>query len=271
MAVVERQRSQGVEVLTLNRPERLNAINREVLCLLEDYVTGVAKDNDIHCVVVTGAGEQAFSAGADVGELSDLDPLQALELMATGQRAYATLEECPKPVLAAINGYALGGGLELALACDLRLAGTNAKLGQPEITLANVPGWGGTQRLPRIVGEGVAKDLVLTGRVVGPSEALALRLVNRTTEGPVLEAALALADGLSHYSPTALALAKQAIHAGRAPGHHGYVVERQAVALCCTTTEQREAVRRFLSKGARPTPKKAEVPTTLTSSRKEQH
>ena len=264
MAVLERERSKGVEVLTLNRPERLNAINGEVLSLLEAYMTEAAKDNDIRCVVVTGAGEQAFSAGADVGDLSDLDPLQALELMTTGQRAYATLEECPKPVLAAINGYALGGGLELALACDLRIAGTNARLGQPEITLANVPGWGGTQRLPRIVGEGVAKDLILTGRVVGPSEALALRLVSRTTEGPVLEAALSLADGLSSYSPTAVALAKQAIHAGRAPGRHGYVVERQAVALCFTTTEQHEAVRRFLSKGARPTPKGVEVPTART-------
>jgi enoyl-CoA hydratase len=271
MAVLERERVKGVEVLRLNRPEQLNAINREVLSLLQAYVAEASEDNDVHCLVVTGTGERAFSAGADISELSRLSPLGAEELMAFGQSVYAALEDCPKPVLAAINGYALGGGLELALACDLRLASANARLGQPEITLANLPGWGGTQRLPRIVGEGVAKDLILTGRLVEAGEALTLGLVSRTTEGQVLEAALSLAYSLSAYSPTALSLAKQAVQAARVPGRHGYVVERQAVALCFTTTEQHEAVRRFLSKGTRPAPNGAEALDARELSRKEQH
>ena len=250
MAVLERERAKRVEVLTLNRPERLNAVNRDVLSLLERYIDDAVREEDVRCVVITGAGDKAFSAGADIGELSGLNPLQAQELMAFGQKVYAAVEDCPKPVLAAINGYALGGGLELALACDLRIASTSATLGQLEITLANIPGWGGTQRLPLIVGEGVAKDMILTGRLVGAGEALSLGLVSRTTDGPALEAALSLAASLSAYSPAAVALAKQAVHAARAPGQHGYVVERQAVALCFTTTEQHEAVQRFLSKGA---------------------
>lgn len=259
MAVLERERVGGVEVLTLNRPDRLNAINQEMLALLEAHMAKAAEDDGVHCVVVTGAGDKAFSAGADVGELAGISALQAEELMAFGQRVCAAVEDCHKLVLAAINGYALGGGLELALACDLRIAGANAKLGQPEITLANLPGWGGTQRLPRMVGEGVAKDLILTGRLVDAGEALSLGLVNRTSDGPVLEAALALADSLSAYSSTAISLAKQAVHVARAPGPHGYVVERQAVALCCTTPEQHEAVRQFLSKGASPASRAAEA------------
>lgn len=251
MAVLERERAERVVVLKLNRPERLNAVNREVLSLLETYVAEAAADHDVGCVVVTGAGERAFSAGADINELYGLGPLQAEELMAFGQRVYGALEDCPKPVVAAINGYALGGGLELALACDFRIACAHARLGQPEIALANLPGWGGTQRLPRIVGEGAAKDLILTGRLVGAGEALALGLVSRTTDGPVLEAALSLAGSLSARSATAVARAKQAVHAARAPGGEGYVVERQGVALCFATTEQQEAVRQFLSKGAR--------------------
>ncbi len=262
MAVLERERRGAVEVLTINRPERLNAISREVLARLEHYVDEAARDPAIRCIVVTGAGEKAFSAGADINELSRLSPAQALELMGFGQRVFEALEHSPKPVLAAVNGYALGGGLELALACDLRIASTGAKLGQPEITLANVPGWGGTQRLPRVVGESVAKDLVLTGRLVGADEALALGLVNRTTDGPVLEAALALADSLASRSAVALALAKQAVHAARAGREQGYVVERQAVALCFTTAEQHEAVRSFLAKGTGTGPATTEEAST---------
>lgn len=257
MAVLERERAQTVEVLRLNRPERLNAINREMLSLLGAYVSEASLDAGVRCLVVTGAGDRAFSAGADIGELSGLSARQAEELMALGQDVYAALEDCPKPVLAAINGYALGGGLELALACDLRIAERRALLGQPEITLANVPGWGGTQRLPRVVGEAVAKDLILTGRLVGADEALSLRLVSRTTDGSALEAALRLAESLCCYSPTAIALAKKAVGAARGQG--GYAVERLAVALCFTTTEQHEAVRDFLSRRG-PTPAPTEAP-----------
>jgi enoyl-CoA hydratase len=247
MPSLEVERVGAVEILTLNRPERLNAIDREILDLLAERVMSAARDDAARCLIVTGAGERAFSAGADVTAFSGLDALGAEELMRHGQAVYAALEDCPKPVLAAINGYALGGGLELALACDLRIAAADAKLGQPEVTLANLPGWGGTQRLPRIVGEAAAKELIFAGRLVDAAEALTLGLVNRVADGSALDAALELAHELCTRAPTAIALAKQAIHAARLPGVAGYAVERQAVALCFTTPEQQEAVRTFTS------------------------
>ncbi|HZO97013.1 MAG TPA: enoyl-CoA hydratase/isomerase family protein [Gaiellaceae bacterium] len=249
MPALEQRRAGAVQVLTLNRPERLNAIDRDLLGLLADAVADAARDDAVGCVVVTGAGERAFSAGADVTGFPALDPLGAQELMRDGQRVFASLEACPKPVIAAVNGYALGGGLELALACDLRVATATAKLGQPEIALANLPGWGGTQRLPRIVGEAIAKDLIFTGRLVDADEALAVHLVNRLTDGSALDAALTLAHELAEKAPAALAGAKAAIHAARSTGEHGYAVESRAVALCFTTPEQQEAVRGFLAGG----------------------
>jgi len=245
MPSLEVERVGAVEILTLNRPERLNAIDRELLDLLAARVAAAARDDGVRSLIVTGAGERAFSAGADVTAFAGLDALGAEELMRHGQAVYAALEACPKPVLAAIDGYALGGGLELALACDLRIAAADARLGQPEVTLANLPGWGGTQRLPRIVGEAAAKELIFTGRLVDAAEALALGLVNRVADGSALDAALELADGLGTRAPAALALAKQAIHAARLPAEAGYAVERHAVALCFTTEEQHEAVRAF--------------------------
>lgn len=248
MPSLEVERVGAVEILTLNRPERLNAIDREILDLLAERVLSAARDDGARCLIVTGAGERAFSAGADVTAFSGLDALGAEKLMRHGQAVYAALEDCPKPVLAAINGYALGGGLELALACDIRIATASARLGQPEITLANLPGWGGTQRLPRVVGEARAKELIFTGRLVDAAEALAVGLVNSVVEGAALAAALELAGELCAHAPTALALAKQAIHAARLPGEAGFAVEREAVALCFATAEQQEAVREFTSR-----------------------
>lgn len=236
----------AVVIITLDRPERANAINREMLDALRRQVADAMGDAEVRALIITGAGERAFSAGADIGQFVGLAPRDADELMAYGQEVFAQIEDCPKPVIAAINGYALGGGLELALACDFRVAGRSARLGQPEITLANLPGWGGTQRLPRIIGEPMAKELILTGRLVEAEEALSLHLVHRVCDdGAVLEGALRIAAQMVQYSATALAGAKRAIHAGRA-GAAGYAVERQAVVQCFTTPEQQAAVERFM-------------------------
>ncbi len=237
-----------VAVLWLNRPEQLNAINQEVLDALRAQFTELERDEQVRAIILTGTGSRAFCAGADVTSFPSMTPLDAVALMEYGQTVFQQIDECPRPVIAAINGYALGGGLELALACDFRIVAQNAKLGQPEITLANLPGWGGTQRLPRTIGEPMAKELILTGRPVEAAEALSLHLANQVCEtGAALEAALRLAGQLVHYAPAALAFAKRAIHATRA-GDAGYAVERQGVGLCFTTDEQHAAIDNFLHK-----------------------
>jgi enoyl-CoA hydratase len=240
-----------VEVLTADRPERLNAIDGDLLDALTERVAEIGRDREVRAVIVTGAGPRAFSAGADVTAFAGLDGVGADALMTRGHRAFAALEELPQPSIAAINGYALGGGLELALACDFRLIAASATVGQPEISLASIPGWGATQRLPRIAGEAVAKDLILTGRLVDAPEAYRLGLVNRVCDDDVLlDEALALAERLAGHAPAPMRLAKRAIHAARGPMSAGLDVERQGVGLCFTTAEQQEAVRRFAGRSA---------------------
>ena len=174
--VVDRQ--DAVVVVTIDRQEALNALNVETLTELRDRLRELADDDSARVVVLTGAGERAFVAGADIKYMGGLGPGEAKEWGALGHEAARLLEEMPKPTIAAINGFALGGGCELALGCDLRYASSNARLGQPEIDLGIVPGWGGTQRLARVCGLGVAKELVLTGRPVDAEEALRIGLVN---------------------------------------------------------------------------------------------
>ncbi len=243
----------SVTIVRLRRPARLNAIDRLTLEALDEVIRAVEIEPDARGLVVTGTGDRAFSAGADVAELVGLDAARALSQMARGQRIFAALETLAVPVVAAINGYALGGGLELALACDLRVAARSARLGQPEISLGNIPGWGGTQRLPRLVGEGRAKELIFTGRVIDAEEALAIGLVHELCDtGKAVSAALALLERVTRHSRIALAEAKQAIHASRGPGPAGYAVERHGVAVCCTTPEQADALARFLANGGEP-------------------
>jgi enoyl-CoA hydratase len=238
-----------VIVIWLNRPEHLNVINREMLDALHAQFKELEHDKEVRAVILTGAGERAFCAGADVTQFPSLTALDAEELMRYGQVVFEQIDECPKPVIAAINGYALGGGLELALACDFRIVAQNAKLGQPEITLANLPGWGGTQRLPRTIGEPLAKELILTGRLVDAQEALTFHLAHRICEdGDVLDASLRFASQFVQYAPAPIALAKRAIHATRT-NSEGYTIERQGVGLCFTTHEQHVAIDNFLHKG----------------------
>ena len=206
MIRVDRQGS--VAVVTIDRQEALNALDVATLTELRDRLSELADDGDARAVVLTGAGEKAFVAGADIRYMSGLDPEQAKGWGALGHEAGRLLETMPKPTIAAINGFALGGGCELALACDIRYASSRAKLGQPEINLGIVPGWGGTQRLARICGLGVAKELVFSGRTVDADEALRIGLVNAVAD-PVLDRALETATELAGKSPVALSLAKR--------------------------------------------------------------
>jgi enoyl-CoA hydratase len=207
--VIRVERDDAVAILTIDRPDALNALNVETLSGLRDALRGLG--DDVRVVILTGAGDRAFAAGADIKYMSGLDVAGAKEWGALGHETTRLLETIPRPTIAAINGFALGGGCELALACDIRYASPTAKLGQPEINLGIIPGWGGTQRLARVCGVGVAKELILTGRTVDADEALRLGLVNAVHD-PVLDKALETARLLASKGPLALAAAKASVN-----------------------------------------------------------
>ncbi len=207
---IDLDRSGGVATLTLNRPEALNAFNTEQLHLLRDALAEVAADPDIRVLVLTGAGERAFAAGADIREMAGLSPDGGLAFGRLGHAVTRAVETLPQPVIAAVNGYALGGGCELAIACDIRLASENAVFAQPEVSLGIPPGWGGSQRLPRLVGPGIAAEMILTGRRVAAAEALRIGLVNRVVPLPdLMPAAAELAATIAANGPVAVRAAKR--------------------------------------------------------------
>jgi len=241
--VIHVARDEGVAVVTIDRQDALNALDVATLTDLRDRLRELADDGDVRAVVLTGAGERAFVAGADIKYMSGLDREQAARWGALGHEAATLLETMPKPAIAAINGFALGGGCELALACDLRYASGRAKLGQPEINLAIVPGWGGTQRLARVCGIGVAKDLILTGRTIDAAEALRVGLVNEIAD-PVLDRALETARELETKSPAALAVAKRLVNAS--PGSLELEIEEFGALL--EGAEAKEGLAAFVEK-----------------------
>jgi enoyl-CoA hydratase len=204
-------RDRAVALVTIDRQDALNALNVETLTELRDRLRELSSDAGVRAVVLTGAGEKAFVAGADIKYMSGLGSDEAKGWGGLGHETARLLETMAKPTIAAVNGFALGGGCELALACDIRFASSRAKLGQPEINLGIVPGWGGTQRLARVCGVGVAKDLIFTGRLVDAEEALRIGLVNAIAD-PVLEKAVETAHELAAKSSLALALAKRLIN-----------------------------------------------------------
>jgi enoyl-CoA hydratase len=197
----------AVAVVTVDRQEAMNALDVATLTELRDRLRGLSDDEETRVVILTGAGEKAFVAGADIKYMSGLGVEEAKEWGALGHEAGRLLETMPKPTIAAVNGFALGGGCELALACDIRYAASSAKLGQPEVNLGIIPGWGGTQRLARVCGLGVAKELIFTGRLVDADEALRIGLVNGVHD-PVLERAREVASLLASKSPVALRIMK---------------------------------------------------------------
>jgi len=197
--------------VTIDRPDAMNALDRPTLESFRDHLRELAEDVEVRVVVIKGSGEKAFVAGADIKYMSRLAVTEAQAWGDLGHQAGKLLETMPKPTIASINGFALGGGCELALACDLRYAASNAKLGQPEINLGIIPGWGGTQRLARVCGLGVAKELVLTGRIVDAEEALRIGLVNGVHD-PVHDHSLEVARLLATKSPVAIAAAKRVLN-----------------------------------------------------------
>ncbi len=240
----------GVAVVTIDRPDALNALNRETLTELRDRLRELANDTAARVVVLTGAGERAFAAGADIKEMVEMSVLEGHTWGSLGHECGRLLESMPKPTLAAVNGLALGGGCELALACDIRYASEQAKFGQPEINLAVIPGWGGTQRLARAVGPGLAKDLIMTGRTIDAAEALRIGLVSALyPHAELLDRVLETAESLAKKSPLALSAAKDA--ANRAlQGDLGSGLSYEAIlfAALFASDDQKEGMRAFIEK-----------------------
>ena len=244
-------REGAIATITLNRPDRMNAINFELLLALRGALEELYVDTEVRAVIVTGAGEKAFSAGADLKERAGMTPLQVRRFIKTIRDTMSELENLPKPVIAAVNGIALGGGTELALACDIRIASETATMGLTETTLAIIPGAGGTQRLPRLVGKGRAKELIFTGRRVEAAEALAIGLVEEVVPASeLLERARALATRIvENTGPIAVTQAKFAIDRGlEVDLATGLAIESKAYEVTIPTRDRAEALAAFAEK-----------------------
>ncbi|CAN5677992.1 enoyl-CoA hydratase-related protein [soil metagenome] len=241
----------AVAVITINRPDKRNALSATVRSELLEVMAELSADDGIRVLVLTGSGEKAFVAGADIGEFSSRSPLEQREAMRS-PRIFEAIAECPKPVIAMINGFALGGGCELALACDLRIASDTAKLGQPEINLGIIPGGGGTQRLPRVVGAGQAMRLILTGELIDATESLRIGLVDLVVPAAELrEKVLEIATRMAERSPLALAMAKAAVRAAaEMPLAAGLNYEKELFTTCFASDDRTEGVSAFLEKRA---------------------
>lgn len=242
----------GLAELTVNRPDKLNALNGATVDALDRYFEDAATDTSVRAIIVTGAGDRSFVAGADIEEVSGFGALEGRAWGLRGQHMLRRIECMPKPVIAAVNGYALGGGLELAMACHLRIASSRARLGQPELRLGIVPGFGGTQRLPRLVGTGRALEMLLTGDPVSATEAQAMGLVNRVVApDQLLAEARAMAGRILRNGPVAVALTLQAVRKGvEMPLGAALDWEVSQYALSCATEDVREGTRAFLEKRA---------------------
>jgi len=240
----------AVHTITVNRPDKLNALNRETLNELTLAFAQAAQDDNVRTVVLTGAGEKAFVAGADIAEMNGYTPVQAQAFSRTGQRLMSSIERLGKPVIARIQGFALGGGMELAMACHLRVASDKAKFGQPEINLGLIPGFGGTQRLLRLAGRAAALELCLTGAPIAAQRAYELGIVNRVVAADALDAAVtALADQLAAAAPLAAAgILDAVLQGGETSIDQGLEFETQGFALAFATEDMREGTSAFLEK-----------------------
>ena len=243
-------RNGAVAVVTINRPHVLNALNFTTLDDLRRAALALKDDAAVRAIVITGAGDKSFVAGADINELAVQTPAQGKEHALRGQHVFDLIENLGKPVIAAINGYALGGGCELAMACTLRIAADSARVGQPEINLGIIPGYGGTQRLARLVGKGVALELLLTGRHISATEALQIGLVNRVVPAAsLLSDAKALAAELALKAPVAVQYIIEAVNRGlEVPFDKGQFLEAALFGLVASTDDMREGTKAFLEK-----------------------
>jgi enoyl-CoA hydratase len=239
----------SLAIVKINRPKALNALNSETLKELDNVIDTIANDSELYVVVLTGEGK-AFVAGADISEMKDLNPIEGRNFGMLGNKVFRKLENLDKPVIAAINGFALGGGCELSMACDMRIASTKAKFGQPEVGLGITPGFGGTQRLSRLVGEGMAKQLIYTGDIITAEEALRIGLVNKVVEPEaLLDEAKAIASKISKNAPIAVKLCKAAINKGMQMDiDNAIMYEAEVFGLCFSTEDQKEGMTAFVEK-----------------------
>ncbi|ONI38266.1 enoyl-CoA hydratase [Candidatus Epulonipiscium fishelsonii] len=249
MSFVTVEKKKNVGILTIDRPAALNALNTEVLNDLNNAIDNIEQDDDIYVVVVTGAG-RSFVAGADIAQMKDLSSIEGKKFGAFGNTVFLKLENMSKPVIAAINGFCLGGGSELALSCDIRLASQKAKFGQPEVGLGITPGFGGTQRLPRVIGMSKAMELILTGKVIGADEAKAIGLVSEVyPPEELLDKAIALAEEISANAQIAVCQSKRAMRMGiQTDINTGLALEAEAFGVCFGTEDQKEGMCAFLEK-----------------------
>ncbi len=240
----------GIAILTINQPQTLNSLSPAMLSELAEQVAELQADSTVKVVIITGAGTKAFVAGGDIAAMQPLGPLEAREVVHKAQQLFNDIEFGKKIFIAAINGYALGAGCELALACDIRIAAEGAKLGQPEVKLGIIPGWGGTQRLPRLVGKGKAKELMLTGDMICATEAKEVGLVNQVVPAEqLLDSARAMAHKIAGKSQSAVRLIKQAVDNGMEMTiDKAFHYEAELFALCFATHDQKEGMQAFLEK-----------------------
>ncbi len=240
----------GVAKVVINRPKVLNALNSKTMDEIESVVENLEKNKEVRAVVVTGAGEKAFVAGADINELAVLDGPNGKAFAQRGQAIFSRLEELDKPVIAAVNGYALGGGCELALACHIRIASENAKFGLPEVSLGVIPGYGGTQRLPRLVGTSMALQMILTGEMISAREAYRVGLVNQVVpQGELMAAAEKMVETILSRSPFAVRRALFAVrYAQQVSFQQGLDIEANLFGEVCGSQDKSEGTRAFLEK-----------------------
>ena len=249
MSFVKYEQKDHVAVLTIDRQEALNALNSQVLCDLDEAITKVEQDESVRVVILTGAG-RSFVAGADIGELKGFSAIDGKKFGVHGGSIFLRLENLSKPVIAAVNGFALGGGCELAMACDIRLASEKAKFGQPETGLGITPGFGGTQRLPRIVGVSKAMELILTAKTIGAEEAKAIGLVSEVYPAEeLMDKAMELAQAICANAPIAVAESKRCIRMGMQTDiSTGAAFEAEAFGVTCGTEDKNEGMGAFLEK-----------------------
>ncbi len=243
------EREDNIAVVTINNPKSLNALNSNVLKALDEVIDQVNNDEKINAVVVTGAGEKAFVAGADIKEMKDLNAYEGRNFSELGNNVFHKLENLRQPTIAAIRGFTLGGGCELAMSCDIRLGDSSARFGQPEVGLGITPGFGGTQRLVRIVGDGIAKELIFTGGIIKADRAYEIGLLNKVVEEDVLEEAKKLAKKIASNAPLAVEASKKAINLGQdMPINQGIVMEAEMFGTLFATEDQKEGMTAFVEK-----------------------
>ncbi len=250
MSLVTTTKSDGICTVKINRPDKLNAMNMDTARELVEIFENLGKDDEVKVIILTGEGDKAFSAGADIEYMSKISPDESEEYAKLGQLVTATVENVKQPTIAAVNGFALGGGCELAMSCDIRIAANTAKMGQPEVTIGIPPGWGGTQRLMRIVGIAKAKELVYTGKMIKADEAREIGLVNQVVElSALMDETMKMAKVIASNSAIAVRMSKSAINIGRnADLDTGLGVELLAWRNCFTHPDREERMTAFVNK-----------------------